>query len=139
MLYSKYCEYSIRALAYLSANAQKEKYILIKEISEQTKIPCAYLHKIFQDLISNSNWIVSKKGRNGGVSLEADCRRIKLMDIIKICDGIQTINKCILGCDKECKQSPKCKMHGKCSYILNEITVFFENMTLDVIAKMNPF
>lgn len=139
MLYSKYCEYSIRALAYLGANSQKKGYLLVKEISEKTNIPCAYLHKIFQDLASNTNWIVSKKGRNGGVTMSIESRKIKMMDIIKLCDGVQTIRNCIFGGEKECKTHPKCKMYENCSYILNEITTFYEKTTLDVIAKMNPF
>lgn len=139
MLYSKYCEYSIRALAYLGANAQNKNYLLVKEISEKTNIPCAYLHKIFQDLASNTNWIVSKKGRNGGVAMSVDSKKVKLMDIIKLCDGVQTIDKCVLGGDKRCRQNSKCNMHDQCSHILNEITAFYEKMTLDVIAKMNPF
>jgi Rrf2 family protein len=139
MLYSKYCEYSIRALAFMGANIQKNKYILIKDISDKTNIPCAYLHKIFQDIAVNTNWIASKKGRNGGVTLLADSKKIRMMDIIKLCDGVQTINKCILGGNKKCKQNPKCKLHDKCSYVLNEITAFYEKMTLDVVAEMNPF
>ena len=139
MLYSKYCEYSIRALAYLGANTQKKDYLLVKDISENTNIPCAYLHKIFQDLASNTNWIVSKKGRNGGVTMAIESSKIKMMDIINVCDGVQTIKRCIFGGEKECKQHPKCKMYDSCSYILNEIKTFYEKMTLDVIAKMNPF
>ena len=139
MLYSKYCEYSIRALAYLGANTNKKKYLLVKEISEKTRIPCAYLHKIFQDLASNTNWIVSKKGRNGGVTLAVDSKKVNLMDIIKLCDGVQTIDRCVLGRDKKCKKYARCSLHDQCSYILDEITAFYERMTLNVIAKMNPF
>jgi Rrf2 family protein len=139
MLYSKYCEYSIRALAYLGANREKKNYLLVKEISEKTNIPCAYLHKIFQDLANNTNWIVSKKGRNGGITMAVDSKKVKLMDIIKLCDGVQTIDKCVLGWNKKCKKNSKCSLHDQCSYILNEITAFYEKMTLDVIAKMNPF
>ena len=139
MLYSKYCEYVIRALTYLGANSQKNDYLLVKEISEKTNIPCAYLHKIFRDLVCKTNWIVSKKGRNGGVTLAIDRKKINMMGIIKLCDGVQTFKKCLLGGEKECKQHPKCKMYDSCSYILNEITAFYGKMTLDVIVKMNPF
>lgn len=139
MLYSKYCEYSIRALAYLGANKQKKNYLLVKEISENTNIPCAYLHKIFQDLANSTNWISSKKGRNGGVAISVDCKKVKLMDIIKLCDGVQTIEGCFLGGDKKCNQNPKCNLHDRCSAILNGITSFYEKLTLDVIARMNRF
>ena len=139
MLYSKSCEYSIRALTYLSAKPQKKKYTLVREISEKTNIPYAYLYKIFHDLANSTNWIASKKGRNGGFTMAVESNRIKLMDIIKLCDGVQKVNKCILGGDKECLQDLNCNMHTNCSYILNEITAFFEKMTLDDIAEINPF
>jgi Rrf2 family nitric oxide-sensitive transcriptional repressor len=139
MLYSKSCEYSIRALTYLSANAQKKKYTLVKEISEKTNIPYAYLYKIFHDLTNNTKWIASKKGRNGGFTMAVESHKIKLMDIIKLCDGVQTVNKCILGGGKECLKDLKCNMHADCSNILDEITAFFEKMTLNDIAEINPF
>ena len=92
MLYSKYCEYAIKALAYLSNAEDKEKYTMVREISNSLNIPYHFLSKIFQDLAATS-WVVSKKGKNGGFTLSADPEKLTLLDIIKWSDGIHNFNK----------------------------------------------
>ena len=137
MLYSKYCEYSIRALSYLYACAQREKYVMVKEISEKTNIPHHFLSKIFQDL-ANTDWVISKKGKNGGFTMAVDGKQIKLMDIIRWSDGDQSLKKCVIGGDNECGRDDRCLMHHRCSELRNQIMSFFETMSLYDVAEMNP-
>jgi len=56
MLYSKYCEYVIKALSYLTVYGKPDKYVMVREISEKVNIPYHFLSKIFQDLAS-TNWV----------------------------------------------------------------------------------
>ena len=135
MLYSKYCEYVIKALAYLSLYSDKDKYIMVREISNKLGIPYHFLSKIFQDL-STTKWVISKKGKNGGFTLAADPVQLTLMDIIKWSDGIHNFNKCVLG-DRECGQDYKCTLHNKCSDLRNRITEFFDTMTIYDVSEIN--
>jgi Rrf2 family iron-sulfur cluster assembly transcriptional regulator len=135
MLYSKYCEYVIKALAYLSLYSNKDKYIMVREISNKLGIPYHFLSKIFQDL-STTKWVISKKGKNGGFTLAADPAQLTLMDIIKWSDGIHNFNKCVLG-DRECGQDYKCTLHNKCSDLRNRITEFFDTMTIYDVSEIN--
>lgn len=135
MLYSKYCEYVIKALAYLSLYSNKDKYIMVREISNELGIPYHFLSKIFQDL-STTKWVISKKGKNGGFTLAADPAKLTLMDIIIWSDGIHNFNKCVLG-DRECGQDYKCTLHNKCSDLRNRITEFFDTMTIHDVSEIN--
>jgi Rrf2 family protein len=135
MLYSKYCEYSIIALAYLYSKKDVDKYIMVREISEKTKIPHYFLSKIFQDL-ANTEWVISKKGRNGGFVIAVDGKKLRLMDIIEWSDGIQGFNDCIIGGNDECGRDLRCTMHHKCSDLRNRITSFFETMTIYDVTEM---
>ena len=135
MMYSKYCEYSIRALTYLYAKTQSDKYVMVKEISEKTNIPYHFLSKIFQDL-ANTNWVVSKKGKNGGFAMSIDGKKLKLMDIIQWSDGINGFNKCIIGGERVCGRDNRCLMHHRCSELRNQITSFFETMSIYDVAEM---
>jgi Rrf2 family protein len=135
MLYSKYCEYVIKALSYLSLYSNKDKYVMVREISEKLKIPYYFLSKIFQDLAS-TNWVISKKGKKGGFTLAADSTKLTLMDIIKWCDGIHNYNKCVLG-DRDCGSDYKCTLHNKCSELRNHITEFFDTMTIHDVSEIN--
>lgn len=134
MLYSKYCEYVIRSLSYLHSQSDKNRYVMVREISDKTNIPFHFLQKILQDLIS-TNWVISKKGKHGGFSLVADANNLKLMDIINWCDGIQNFDKCLIS-DKKCGEDFLCSMHNKCSHLKNEIISFFNTVTISQVSEM---
>lgn len=127
MLYSKSSEYVVRALVYLSLQ-EKTEYVMIKEISENTEIPLPFLSKIFQD-ISKAKWIISKKGKNGGVKLAVNPDNLKLLDIISYFDGMQDYSRCMFG-HKECGVNAKCALHNKCSDLKNEIYDFLNSTTI---------
>jgi Rrf2 family transcriptional regulator, iron-sulfur cluster assembly transcription factor len=135
MLYSKYCEYVIKALAYLSQFTDHNNYIMVREISNKLSIPYHFLSKIFQDLTA-TNWVISKKGKNGGFSLAVDPNKLTLMDIIKWSDGIHNFNKCVLG-DHVCGENYRCSLHNRCSSLRNSITEFFDTMTVHDVAEIN--
>ena len=135
MLYSKYCEYVIKSLAYLSNYGDKDKYVMVREISNNLNIPHHFLSKIFQDL-TTTNWVVSKKGKNGGFSLSVDPDKLTLLDIIKWSDGIHNFNKCVLG-DHTCGENYRCSLHNRCSSLRNYITDFFDTMTVRDVANIN--
>jgi Rrf2 family transcriptional regulator, iron-sulfur cluster assembly transcription factor len=127
MLYSKSSEYVVRALVYLSLQ-DKSGFIMIREISENTEIPQPFLSKIFQD-ISRAKWIISKKGKNGGVKLAVNPSKLKLLDVITYFDGSQDYSRCMFG-HKECSVSSKCALHNKCSDLKNEIYDFLNSTTI---------
>jgi Rrf2 family transcriptional regulator, iron-sulfur cluster assembly transcription factor len=135
MFYSKYCEYTVRALSYLSTQSQNDKYVMVKDISEKTGIPYHFLSKIFQDL-ANTDWVISKKGKNGGFTMSVKAEDLKLIEVIKWSDGLQKFNLCVLGGNKECGRDYRCNTHNKCSQLRNEITTFYETMSIKDVAEM---
>lgn len=135
MLYSKYCEYVIKALSYLTMYGSPEKYVMVREISDKVNIPYYFLSKIFQDL-TTTNWVNSKKGRCGGFALSINPRKLSLFDIIKWSDGIHNFDTCILG-GRVCGSDDfKCSLHNTCSKLRNDITEFFENMTIYDVSEI---
>jgi len=135
MLYSKYCEYAIKALAYLSDAESDEKYTMVREVSKNLNIPYHFLSKIFQDL-ATTNWVISKKGKRGGFSLSVDPKKLTLLDIIKWSDGIHNFDKCVLG-EHTCGENFKCSLHNRCSTLRIYITDFFDTMTVQDVAELN--
>ena len=64
-MFSKTCEYGIRAVIYISATGSLDNKIVINSISSNIEAPVHFTAKILQPLV-HSDIISSKKGVNGG-------------------------------------------------------------------------
>lgn len=80
-MFSKACEYGIRAVLFIAKQSQRDLRTNISEIAKAVNSPEPFTAKICQQLM-RSGIILSKKGPNGGFYLEKDST-LKLADIIK--------------------------------------------------------
>ena len=125
---SNTCKYALRAVIYLAVNGG-EKKIGIKRISEDLEIPTPFLGKILQVLAKNKI-LSSTKGPHGGFGIGRKPEDITLMDIIKLIDGMDSFNMCVIGL-KTCKEQGKpCALHDKYSGIREEMKSKFETQTI---------
>ena len=77
-MFSKSCEYGIRASIYVAKQSMKERKVGQKEIAKAIDSPEAFTAKILQKL-TKTNVIRSIKGPNGGFFVETgDLERVKL-------------------------------------------------------------
>lgn len=106
---SKTCVYSLRAILFIAHFASEDYKIGIKEISEELDIPQHYLGKILQRL-SKNNIIQSVKGPNGGFFINEKAKKIKLIKIIEITDGLSIFENCALGLN-HCSDEHPCPLH----------------------------
>jgi Rrf2 family transcriptional regulator, iron-sulfur cluster assembly transcription factor len=130
---SSTCKYAVRACIYLAINADENKKIGIKKISEDLGIPTPFLGKIMQVLAKNK-LLASTKGPNGGFSLGKPSKKITLMDIVLIIDGIDEFESCVIGL-VSCKTGEAhCPIHKTYSPIRDEAKALFMRMDLDELA-----
>ena len=106
-LYSKGCEYAVRALAQL-APAQGGRF-QAKTICEKADIPESFTRKVFQALVQ-TNFFDAVRGPGGGYALTKHPSEISLLEIIHAVDGIDTFSGCIMGLD-ECDSTKPCPLH----------------------------
>ena len=107
-LYSKGCEYAIRALAEISV-ADTEKKFLARDICRKAGIPEAYARKTFQVLVQNG-FLKAVTGPGGGYSLVRDPKKTSVLDVIEAVEGKAHFSKCALGLPSCSSQSP-CSLH----------------------------
>ncbi|WP_225974164.1 RrF2 family transcriptional regulator [Arachidicoccus ginsenosidivorans] len=69
MLFSKTCEYAIRACIYIAQQSGEDKKVAIKEIAKGIDSPEHFIAKILQNL-SKKGFINSVKGPNGGFYMD---------------------------------------------------------------------
>lgn len=108
-MFSKACEYAIRATLYISIKSIDGSRLGIKEIAKEIDSPEPFTAKILQTL-SREGIISSIKGPNGGFYLEPNAKPIPLNVIVKAFDGEDVLHTCTLGL-RECSDKLPCPIH----------------------------
>lgn len=111
-MFSKTCEYAIRATIYIASESSDGNRCGIKEIARKIESPEPFTGKILQRLVK-SNIINSIKGNGGGFEIEkSQFELIKLEQIVKAIDGNDLFDRCALGLH-ECSDKLPCPFHHK--------------------------
>lgn len=110
MIFSKTVGYALQTVIYLS-NKTEVKPALQKEITSALNVPHHYLGKILQPLTS-SGIVGSRTGPFGGFYLKIPPNKITLCDILKIFEGENYFDDCILGFPG-CDDKTPCPVHNE--------------------------
>lgn len=132
-MFSKACEYGIRASIFIAKNSYEGRRVSPKEISEEINSPKAFTAKILQALVKH-DIINSVKGAYGGFEIDKDAIiTIKLSHIVKAIDGDKIYNNCGLGLEK-CDDSHPCPVHDKFKEIRDGLKHMLESTNLEELA-----
>ncbi|MFT0713446.1 RrF2 family transcriptional regulator [Flagellimonas lutimaris] len=132
-MFSKACEYGIRAAVYVTLQSLEGRRVGVNEISEEIDSPIAFTAKILQQLTRN-NIIHSVKGPNGGFEIDPeDMNSAKLSMIVKAIDGDKIYTGCGLGL-KECNAQKPCPLHDKFLDIRNNLSTMLTSTSLYELA-----
>ncbi|MCF8464078.1 MAG: Rrf2 family transcriptional regulator [Flavobacteriales bacterium] len=133
-MFSKACEYGIRATLYIAQNSSAGNRVSLKEISEKIDSPEAFTAKILQQLARNQI-IISYKGPNGGFQIdESSLETICLNQIVDAIDGDAIYRGCGLGLH-ECNANEPCPLHDQFMTIRNELKKMLESTTLGQLTE----
>lgn len=127
-MFSKTCEYAIRAIIYIAQNADDDKKVSIKSIAKGIDSPEHFIAKILQEL-ARKGMVQSIKGPHGGFYLEDSTLNKSIADIVKVMDGDKIFVNCGLGL-KYCSETNPCPIHHKYKHIKKEITNMLQQATL---------
>lgn len=127
-MFSKTCEYAIRALIYIARNAKGNSRVGIKAIAEGIESPVHFIAKILQDL-SKQGFISSSKGPNGGFYLNKGTLDKSIADFVMAIDGDKIFVNCGLGL-RHCSEVNPCPIHHKYKLIKEEITNMLQKAKL---------
>lgn|SRR5690606_10205074 len=131
-MFSKACEYGIRAVIIIESYSKNNKKIGIKEICNGINAPEPFTAKILQNL-RKLEIISSTKGPNGGFFIERD-KDIKLLEIVLAIDGDNIITKCGLGI-KECSELKPCPIHADFKPIRESLKQVLEKTSVRQVTE----
>lgn len=132
-MFSKTCEYAIRAMLFIAQKTERTNTIGIKDISKGIGAPEHFLAKILQEL-SRKGIVQSIKGPNGGFFLDHSSRKTTLADVVKAIDGDQLFKGCGLGL-KICSEKNPCPLHDEFKIIRKKIYDMLESSTVTEFNK----
>jgi len=132
-MFSKSCEYGIRALIYITAKSNKGERVNTTSIADQIDSPTAFTAKILQKLVKEG-LVQSVKGPHGGFQLpEGDTSETTLADVVEAMDGIAIYADCGLGL-KECSDLKPCPLHETFKKVREDLRSMMEVTTLKDLA-----
>ncbi|WP_445735356.1 RrF2 family transcriptional regulator [Mariniflexile sp.] len=132
-MFSKACEYGIKAAIFIAINSYENKRVSPKAIAKEINSPEAFTAKILQDLVRH-NIVYSIKGAHGGFELDKNTiGSIKLSQIVKAIDGDKIYNGCGLGLEI-CDENHPCPVHDKFKIVRDELKHMLENTNLEELA-----
>lgn len=132
-MFSKSCEYGIKALIYIANHSIKDTRVNIVDVADAIGSPTAFTGKILQRLV-RGGILNSKKGPNGGFAIpKENISKITLKEIVTTIDGDSVYNGCGLGLAK-CNDDKPCPLHKEFSPVRVKLTIMLEQTTLEDLA-----
>lgn len=133
-MFSKSCEYGIKAIIYVATKSLEGERVKIGEVSRGINAPEAFTAKILTSLI-NKKILESKKGPYGGFIIDRKkIAEIKVSDIVSAIDGDDIYTGCGLGLE-ECNSNQPCPMHYKFIKIREDLREMLETTTIFDLAS----
>jgi Rrf2 family protein len=127
-MFSKTCEYAIRAMIFIAQKSRNGARVGIKQIAKGIDSPEHFIAKILQEL-SRKGLLQSLKGPNGGFFLDEDALQCSLADIVRVVDGDKLFTGCGLGL-KQCSESHPCPIHHEFRMVRKTLRTLLENAVL---------
>lgn len=132
-MFSKSCEYGIKAVVYIAQQSILEKRVRLNEIASEINSPSAFTAKILQ-LLAKEKIIHSIMGKNGGYEIESSTlEKITLQDIVNVIDGEYIYIGCGLGL-KECNELLPCPIHNEFVKIREDLKQMLNKTTIISLA-----
>lgn len=132
-MFSKACEYGIKAAIFIAVNSSENIRVTPKEISTEIDSPQAFTAKILQALVKNGV-VNSVRGAYGGFEIDKDkIATTKLSQIVYAIDGDNIYKGCGLGLHT-CDENHPCPVHDRFKLVREELKDMLENTSLEQLA-----
>ena len=129
MLFSKACEYSIRASVFITFQSMEGNRVNLKEIATAIDSPVAFTAKLLQQL-KKHNIINSVQGATGGFEIDkVRMKKVMLCHIVSAIDGQDNITMCLMGLS-ECSEVNPCPAHIHFKKIKHEMNHMLQTASL---------
>lgn len=107
MKLTNFTDYSLRALIYIAVHS--DHLCTVKEISESFDISYHHMTKVVHSLAKH-DYIITKKGKNGGMSLSQSPNKLNVGDIVRTLEPNFYIVECFNTVENSCNITSICQL-----------------------------
>lgn len=123
-MFSKACEYGIRAMIFVAQKTKNGDRLGIKEIATGVDSPSPFMGKILTEL-SRKGLLMSAKGPRGGFYIDERGLKLTIADVVNAIDGNSLFYGCGLGL-KVCNEQKPCPIHDEFKIVRNKLKGLLE-------------
>lgn len=136
-MFSKTCEYAIRACIYIATQSNLDNRVTIKDIAENIDSPKSFTAKILQ-ILAKKEIVHSIKGIGGGFEIpKENLNKISLAQIVTAIDGEAVYTSCGLGLH-HCSNERPCPLNKRFRSIREDLAKMLETTYLEeLVADIN--
>lgn len=132
-MFSKACEYGIRASIFVGQQSAAGRRVSLGDIAREIGSPEAFTAKVLQQLV-RAQLMESRKGPAGGFELTAaQLNEVTLRQIVVAIDGGAMLSGCALGLP-HCSAKHPCPMHYQFLPIRDQLNEVLRNHTIGELA-----
>ena len=122
---------ALRTLIYLG---RKNDFATIQEVADANNISKTHLMKVVMTLVAE-NFLVSERGRNGGIRLATDAANIPIGAVVRLMENSIALVPCMKqeSSHNECPLQPDCRLQ---SVLRQAKRAFFTSLEQSTLADI---
>ena len=132
MQLNKFTDYALRILLYIAQ--PRDMPYTIAEIAEDLHVSKNHLVKIVH-FMGQHNWIITTRGKGGGIRLNPQALNSQLGEIVRILQGDHQIVECNTP---PCVLRSKCGLKGILDQTLDQFYISLNQYTLNDVLNTSP-
>lgn len=136
MQLTQFTDYGLRSLMYLAA--EPGRLCSVREISEHYGISRNHLVKVVHRL-SQLGYVVSSKGKGGGIRLAEHAGDLKLGDLVEALEPNMNLAECFDAETNTCRITSVCRLKHSLFEARKAFLESLNSHTLKDAAKTGPF
>jgi Rrf2 family protein len=137
MFLSKSFGYALRGVLYVAIKDSEGRKVQLDEIARNIGTPRHFLAKIMKTMVKEGI-LSSTKGPYGGFSVNDQTLQTKLIQLVKITDGVEQFKTCVLSLRK-CNSNNPCPLHTQMLKLRDDLLAELSQKKIsDLLDDKNP-
>ncbi|ANY15878.1 Rrf2 family transcriptional regulator [Bordetella pseudohinzii] len=129
MQLTRFTDFGLRVLMYLTQCRERDKPVTIPEIAERFAISRNHLVKVVH-FMSQQGWVAATRGKGGGLALARPAESYRLGQLVQVLEHQAGLVDCA---------NPPCALQGACllAGVLNDsLRIFYESLDRHTLAEL---